>query len=227
MSGLLQSFFTLREHLRATAELAGRPSECVRLLAVSKRQSALQIRQLFALGQTSFGESYLQEALEKMDELSDLAIEWHYIGPLQSNKTRLVASHFDWVQSIDSEKLLMRLSKHRPGDLPPLNVLLQINIDNEAQKRGIHAKELLALAQQTMELDGLRLRGLMAIPEHNKAVAEQQQSFKKMASLFQQIKPISPYIDTLSMGMSADLDTAIAAGSTMVRVGTLLFGQRG
>ncbi len=226
MSGLFQSYFALNKRILTATELAERDSGCVRLLAVSKKQPASKIQELFNLGQVAFGESYVQEGLSKIIELCDLPIEWHFIGPLQSNKSRLVANQFDWVQSVDSEKLLLRLANQRPEQLPPLNILLQINIDAEPQKRGIDPNKLISMAQLAMELNGVKLRGLMAIPKLGKPLKEQQQSFEKLAHLMQQIKPLSAEIDTLSMGMSADLETAIAAGSTMVRVGSSLFGPR-
>ncbi len=226
MSELLQSNLKLHKRILTAIDSSGRALGCVRLLAVSKRQPALEIRKLYALGQIAFGESYLQEALGKISELSDLPIEWHFIGPLQSNKSRLVATHFDWVQSVDSEKLLTRLAQQRPTNKPPLNILLQVNIDAEVHKRGINPKDLHQLAQQALKLDGLRLRGLMAIPAIKESTQQQLHSFHKLTELMQQIKPLSADIDTLSMGMSTDLEAAIAAGSTMVRVGTLLFGPR-
>lgn len=227
MSELLKSYFALNERILTATELSGRDHSCVQLLAVSKRQPALRVRELYQLGQLAFGESYLQEAIQKMDELSDLSIQWHFIGPLQSNKTRQLAARFDWVQSVDSEKLLIRLSEQRPEELSPLNILLQVNIDSESQKRGINPSQLEALAKQAIRLKGIRLRGLMTIPKPGKSRAEQERSFAKVAALMQQIKPLSAKIDTLSMGMSADIETAIASGSTMVRVGSLLFGSRG
>ncbi len=226
MSELFQSYFALKKRILTATELAERDSGCVRLLAVSKKQPASKIHELFNLGQVAFGESYVPEGLGKMYELSDLPIQWHFIGPLQSNKSRLVARQFDWVQSVDSEKLLTRLASQRPEQLPPLNILLQVNLDAEPQKRGIDPSQLITMAQLAMGLDGVSLRGLMAIPKFGKPQVEQRQSFDKLASLMQQIKPLSAEVDTLSMGMSADLETAIAAGSTMVRVGSSLFGPR-
>jgi len=226
MSDISPTYQTTLQRIKLAVSNCGRSPGSVRLLAVSKKQSVDKIRQLHAQGQLAFGENYLQECLVKMTELSNLPIEWHFIGPIQSNKSRKIAEHFDWVQSVDSSKLLRRLSAQRPVDKPALNILLQVNIDEEAQKRGIPATETMLLAKQAMTLPGLKLRGLMAIPDPGKDQKGQVRSMQKMAGLFAGIQPLSEHIDTLSLGMSADIETAIAAGSTMVRVGTALFGPR-
>ncbi|MCF6225934.1 MAG: YggS family pyridoxal phosphate-dependent enzyme [Xanthomonadales bacterium] len=226
MSDISCSYHATIRRITLASAAASRPAGTVKLLAVSKKQSANKIRTLHNLGQTAFGESYLQEALTKQAELADLAIEWHFIGPIQSNKSAKIAAHFDWVQSVDSARLLQRLSAHRPSELAPLNILLQINIDNEIQKRGISAVDLIPLSALVAELPGLRLRGLMAIPDPGKPAHEQLHSLEKMAGLFRYLQAEFRNIDTLSLGMSTDLETAITTGSTMVRVGTALFGPR-
>ena len=209
---------------------AGRPASCdpVRLLAVSKGHGAERIREAFAAGQREFGENYAQEAEDKIEQLKDLPLVWHFIGPLQSNKTAFVAKHCQWVHSLDREKIARRLSEQRPAALPPLNVCLQVNIDGEASKSGIAPGELPALAREVAGLPGLCLRGLMAIPDPKGGEAGLQSSFIKMGDLFRSLQQQYPHlpIDTLSLGMSADLELAIAAGSTLVRIGTDIFGPR-
>jgi len=197
----------------------------VDLLAVSKKHSAGKIRQLYQLGQRMFGESYLQESLEKMQALDDLAIEWHFIGPIQSNKTRLIAENFSWVQSVDSLKLLTRLNKQRKPDLLPLNVLLQLKVGGEQSKRGLQEGELLELLKQHKDFPQLAIRGLMSIPSPQKSEKEQRKQFDYCQKTFLKMNEILA-VDTLSIGMSTDLEAAIACGSTMVRVGTDIFGSR-
>ncbi|MCF6263107.1 MAG: YggS family pyridoxal phosphate-dependent enzyme [Xanthomonadales bacterium] len=226
MSDISCSYHATIRRTTLASSAANRPAGAVRLLAVSKKQSANKIRTLHSLGQTAFGESYLQEALVKMAELSDLAIEWHFIGPIQSNKSAKIAANFDWAQSVDSARLLQRLSAQRPTELAPLNILLQINIDNEIQKRGISVADLIPLSILATELPGLRLRGLMAIPDPGLPPQAQTRSLEKMAGLFRHLQTEFRNIDTLSLGMSADMEAAITSGSTMVRVGTALFGPR-
>ncbi len=210
---------------KSCAELQ-RPLGSVRVLAVSKRQPASSIRSLHAAGQVAFAENYLQEALEKQAELKDLALEWHFIGPVQSNKTHDIACNFNWVQSVDREKIALRLSRQRPPGMPRLNVCLQVNIDREEQKSGASEEEILQLALLTSTLPGLKLRGLMAIPSASNTPDETVQSFHRVKRLFDQIHSAGLDIDTLSLGMSADLELAVLAGSTMVRIGTDLFGPR-
>ncbi|MEJ8845749.1 YggS family pyridoxal phosphate-dependent enzyme [Variovorax rhizosphaerae] len=208
---------------------AGRDPASVRLLAVSKTFPAEALREAHEAGQRAFGENYVQEGLAKIDMLTDLRdeIEWHCIGPLQSNKTRPVAERFDWVHSIDRLKIAERLSEQRPAGLAPLQVCLQVNVDRGANKSGVAAEEALDLAQAVAKLPRLKLRGLMAIPEPAEGFQAQRELFLRAAAVFAQIRADGIALDVLSMGMSADLEAAIAAGSTMVRIGTAIFGGRG
>ncbi|MEW9797187.1 YggS family pyridoxal phosphate-dependent enzyme [Alteromonas sp. CYL-A6] len=206
---------------------AHRPPNSVQLLAVSKTKPVSDIRLAYDAGHRLFGENYIQEGVEKIKELSDLTdITWHMIGPIQSNKTRLVAEHFDWVQSIDREKIARRLNEQRPDSLPPLNVCIQVNIDDENSKSGVSPDELDALVSAVSEMKNLTLRGLMAIPKADPTPQEQTESLSALASLFARYHTKLSNFDTLSVGMSADLEQAIRHGSTMVRVGTAIFGQR-
>jgi len=200
--------------------------QSTKLLAVSKTWSADTLKEAYLAGQRSFGENYLQEALIKVNTLSDLDIEWHFIGPIQSNKTKEIAHNFDWVQSIDRIKIAQRLSTQRPKAHANLNVCIQVNIDNEANKSGVHSDNVLDLAQQIAQFDNLMLRGLMIIPKNTDNPNEKRHSFQKAHHLFIQLSEMYPSVDTLSMGMSGDMKLAISEGSTMVRVGTALFGQR-
>jgi PLP dependent protein len=211
---------------QACAEF-GRAAHSVRLLAVSKTFGPDAVREAYAAGQRAFGENYIQEGVEKTMLLKDLAgIEWHMIGPIQSNKTRLVAEHFDWVHSVDRLKIAQRLSEQRPPHLPALQVCLQVNIDGGANKAGCLPQEAAALAQEMAQLPGLQLRGLMAIPEPTPDFIAARSVFARTCGLFDAISEQLPSMDTLSMGMSADLRAAVSAGSTMVRVGTAIFGVR-
>ena len=205
-----------------------RINQCVpvQLLAVSKTWPSDAIRQANQAGQGIFGENYLQEALKKIVDLADLSIEWHFIGPIQSNKTKDIATHFDWVQSVDRAKIAQRLAAQRPQNFPSLNICIQINIDDEASKSGVAITELFSFAEQISQLDRLVLRGLMIIPAKTENVDQQRLSLKKAHHLFEQLAEKYPTVDTLSMGMSADMIPAIEEGSTMVRIGTALFGQR-
>lgn len=201
---------------------AGRSPDSVDILAVSKKHPAISIRTLHGLGQRSFGENYVSEALDKMAELEDLPVEWHYIGPIQSNKTRDIAEHFDWVQSVDRGKVLKRLSTQRPDRLAPLQICLQVNIDREPQKAGVLPEQLPGLIELAHSLPGIELRGLMVIPKPASSTHDPRPSLAAMNELFRgQLD-----MDTLSMGMSADLELAVANGSTMVRIGTDLLGPR-
>ena len=197
----------------------------VTLVAASKSQPAAALRELAAAGQRHFGENYVQEALAKQHELSDLALQWHMIGPLQSNKCEAVARHFDWLQSLDREKLVPLLDRARPAHLPPLNVLIEVNLDDEASKSGCAPAQVAALAAAVVPAQRLRLRGLMAIPAPGPRAPEG--AFARLRNLFEQLRATHPQLDTLSMGMSGDFEAAIAQGATMVRVGTALFGSRG
>ena len=208
------------------AEAAGRDVAEVRLLAVSKTWPADSVREAAAAGQRAFGENYVQEGAEKVDALAGLGLEWHFIGPLQSNKTRLVANRFAWVHSIDRLKIAERLSAQRDVHLPPLEVCIQVNVSGEASKSGVAPDELPALAHAVAALPRLRLRGLMAIPEPTSDVALQRARFAALRALRDRLNAEGLALDTLSMGMSDDLEAAIAEGSTMVRVGTAIFGSR-
>jgi hypothetical protein len=200
----------------------------VHLLAVSKTQPAEAVRAAFDAGQRAFGENYVQEALAKIAALADLRaqLQWHLIGPLQSNKTRVVAEAFDWVQSVDRLKIAQRLSEQRPPGLPPLNICLQVNISGEASKSGVLPAELPALAEAVAALPRLRLRGLMAIPEPEEDFERQRAPHRALRELLEALNAQGLALDTLSMGMSADVEAAIAEGATLVRVGTALFGAR-
>ena len=195
-------------------------------MAVSKTKTAADIRAAFAAEQRHFGENYLQEALEKQQQLVGLNIVWHFIGPIQSNKTGALAEHFQWVHSVDRLKIARRLSEQRLKHLPALNICLQVNLDNEASKSGVTLAELPALADAVAKLPHLKLRGLMAIPAPRSDVNEQQQSLERLQQALKQLNQQGYTLDTLSMGMSGDLEAAIAAGSTMVRIGTDIFGAR-
>ncbi len=214
-----------KNRITAACVSAGRPADAVQLLTVSKTFPAVAVREAHAAGARAFGENYVQEGLAKIGELIDLRaqLEWHLIGPLQSNKTRPVAEQFDWVHTVDRLKVAQRLSEQRPADLPPLNICLQINISGEASKSGLLPAEVPALAAQVATLPRLHLRGLMAIPEPGPGALAQHQA---MGALFAQLQASGLPLDTLSLGMSADLEAAIAAGSTMVRVGSAIFGAR-
>lgn len=200
------------------------------MLAVSKTFGPAAVRQAHAAGQTAFGENYVQEGIEKIAALADMlpreAIEWHCIGPLQSNKTRVVATHFDWVQSVDRLKIAQRLSEQRPEGLAPLNICLQLNVDGGANKSGVAPAELSALADAVAALPGLRLRGLMSIPEPSPDFDTQKALFLRVREAYEDLRARGHALDTLSMGMSDDLEAAVAAGATLVRVGRAVFGQR-
>lgn len=216
----------LKQRISAACQAAGRPESSVRLLAVSKTHPAEKIRPLADLGQVAFGENYVDEALEKITALGDLKLEWHFIGPIQSNKTRSIAEHFDWVQGVDRAKIVRRLAEQRPTERQPLNVLIQVNLDGESQKAGCKPEQIDELAKLIVEQPGLKLRGLMAIPAPRSEPDAQKQVFRHLRSLFDQLTEHYPDVDTLSAGMSGDLESAIMAGSTMIRVGTDLFGPR-
>jgi PLP dependent protein len=218
----------VRERIAAAAASAGRDASSVRLLAVSKTFPASDVRAAFNAGQRAFGENYVQESVAKIAELGDLRseIEWHFIGPLQSNKTRVVAENFDWVHSIDRLKIAERLSDQRAEDAAPLNVCLQVNVSGEASKSGVAPEEALALARAIAALPRLTLRGLMAIPEAAATLDEQRAPHRRLRALIDALRADGLELDTLSMGMSADLEAAVLEGSTMVRIGTAIFGSR-
>jgi pyridoxal phosphate enzyme (YggS family) len=213
----------------ATAQ-AGRDPASVSLLAVSKTFGPEAVIEAAGAGQTAFGENYLQEAVDKQQAVRalrpDLQLDWHFIGPIQSNKTRPVAEHFDWVHTVDREKIARRLSEQRPTNLPALNICLQVNVSGEASKSGVSPEDLPALAQVVATLPNLRLRGLMAIPEPAADFESQRKPFALLRALQQQLAAIGIITDTLSMGMSTDMAAAIAEGATIVRIGTAIFGKR-
>ena len=218
----------VRARLQQAATEADRNPDTIGLLAVSKTKPAEDLRQAYQAGQRRFGENYLQEALDKQQQLADLAIEWHFIGPIQSNKTRPLAQHFDWVHSVDRLKIARRLSEQRDPALAPLNICLQVNVDGEASKAGISFAELPQLADAVAALPNLRLRGLMAIPAPREDFEQQRAAFLQLRDALTQLRerPELATLDTLSMGMSGDLAAAVSAGSTLVRVGTDIFGAR-
>jgi pyridoxal phosphate enzyme (YggS family) len=208
----------------------GRNPASVHLLAVSKTFGADAVIDAANAGQVAFGENYLQEAIDKQQAVHtlrpDLALEWHFIGPIQSNKTRPIAEHFAWAHAVDREKIARRLSEQRPSNLPPLNVCLQVNVSGEDSKSGVSPGEVLALAEVVATLPGLRLRGLMAIPEPAEDFESQRKPFALLHTLQQQLREAGISTDTLSMGMSADMNAAVAEGATIVRIGTAIFGKR-
>ncbi|MBT3673230.1 MAG: YggS family pyridoxal phosphate-dependent enzyme [Porticoccaceae bacterium] len=219
----------LRSRLKVAAAEAQRPVSEVTLLAVSKTRTSEQVTQANVNGLTSFGENYLQEALKKVSALKTLILDWHFIGPIQSNKTRQIAEHFSWVHSVDRLKIAQRLSAQRPTNMPPLNICLQVNIDDEPTKAGFEPSDLLTVVSEIARLPNLRLRGLMAMPEARKDKQEQRIPFRQLRKLRDEINQSldnSQKLDTLSMGMSADLEAAILEGATIVRVGTDIFGPR-
>ncbi|MFW2372363.1 MAG: YggS family pyridoxal phosphate-dependent enzyme [Gammaproteobacteria bacterium] len=203
-----------------------RSAEDIQLLAVSKTKSVELVTEAYNSGQQAFGESYLQEALDKMAQLQNFNIQWHFIGHIQSNKTRDIASHFDWVHSVDRYKIAQRLNDQRPPEHPPLNICLQVNINRESGKSGTDIEQLEPLVQQISQLKRLNLRGLMAIPVKTSSLDQQRQNFKKIRQALEQLQQKHPNLDTLSMGMSNDMEAAIAEGSTMLRIGTAIFGSR-
>lgn len=212
---------------QACDKFARNPTQ-VKILAVSKKQPATAIREAVVAGQRAFGENYLQEGLQKQQELADLDLEWHFIGPIQSNKTRDLAENFAWVHTLDRFKVARRLNDQRPDNLPPLQVLIQVNISEEASKSGVAVQDALSLAEQLLQLPRLQLRGLMCIPAASDDFQQQRAAFARLAALQEQLHKALPQLelDTLSMGMSGDLEAAIAEGSTLVRIGTAIFGAR-
>jgi len=230
MSSIADNIESVTRRIQKATLAAGRPVESVHLLAVSKTRPAADLQEAFAAGQRAFGESYLQEALDKIAALADLdGLEWHFIGPIQSNKTRQIAASFDWVHGVDRLKIARRLSEQRDPQLPPLNICLQVNIDNEASKSGCRLEELPELVAGVGQLANLRLRGLMAIPDPQQDDQGLRSSFHRLADALAELRhrfPDAGPLDTLSMGMSDDLELAIAEGATWVRVGTALFGAR-
>jgi PLP dependent protein len=223
IAGNLQA---VRERIARAAQAAGRPASAIALIAVSKTFAAEKIVAAHAHGQRAFGENYVQEAVEKITRLAHLPLEWHFIGPIQSNKTRAIAEHFHWVHSIEREKIAVRLNDARPATLPPLDVCIQINVSGEHSKSGVPPGAELALAHAIGALPRLRLRGLMTIPEPTPDAALQRRRFALLRETRDRLAAAGIALDTLSMGMSDDLEAAIAEGATMVRVGTAIFGRR-
>jgi pyridoxal phosphate enzyme (YggS family) len=212
--------------IRTSAQMCDRDPMEITLLAVTKTRAAPAIRQAFAAGLSNIGENYLQEALDKQAQLSDLNLCWHFIGPIQSNKTRAIAENFDWVHSVDRLKIARRLNEQRPTHLPPLNLCLQVNISGEASKSGVGLEQLDELVNAVMDMKRLHLRGLMSIPQATTDPAQQRAAFASLRQAMQRLPDQQPPLDTLSMGMSADMEAAITEGSTLVRVGTDIFGPR-
>ena len=227
MTSIAANLQAVRARIAAACIAAGRPVESVHLLAVSKTWPAASVREAFAAGQRAFGENYIQEAAGKAAQLAGAELEWHFIGPLQSNKTRLVAENFAWVHSVDRLKIAERLAAQRPSGLAPLQVCIQVNVSGETSKSGCTPDQGVGLAAAIGALPGLRLRGLMAIPEPTGNVARQRQQFALLRHTLERINAELKFrLDTLSMGMSDDLEAAIMEGATIVRVGTAIFGQR-
>ena len=216
----------IHKRIELAATSCGREPATVALLAVSKTKPASAIRAAYDAGQTRFGENYVQEAVEKMEHLRDLAIEWHYIGGIQSNKTRQIAHAFAWAHGVASLKHARRLSEQRPEEMPPFNLCLQVNISGESSKQGVSPEEVPALAREIASLPNIQLRGLMCLPEPTDDRQQQQRAFARVRTLFDELNRDGHRLDTLSMGMSGDLEAAIEEGSTMVRIGTAIFGAR-
>jgi pyridoxal phosphate enzyme (YggS family) len=226
MSTLADNLLTVGATIKKHADCYQRKTDSIQLLAVSKRHTAEKIEEAFALGQKSFGENYVQELIEKAQQLSHLDIEWHFIGPLQSNKTKPIAETVDWVHTIDRLKIAERLSRQRPKALAPINVCIQDNISNEASKSGVLADDVQTHASEIIKLPQLKLRGLMAIPAPHTDFNKQRAEFSKLALLKQTLNKKGFKLDTLSMGMSGDSEAAIAEGATIIRIGTSIFGRR-
>jgi PLP dependent protein len=226
MTTIASNLQAVRDAITVAADEAGRHTDEICLLAVSKTFPPDALREAYLAGQTRFAESYVQEALDKIAVLHELAIEWHYIGPIQSNKTRAIAENFSWVHSVDRYKVAERLSGQRPAHLPPLQVCLQVNISREASKSGVTPDEADALARAIAKLPNLTLRGLMAVPAPSDEFTAQRLPFAQLRKLRDQLNQQGLQLDTLSMGMSHDFAAAIAEGATMVRIGTAIFGKR-
>lgn len=226
MQNIEKNLTRIRQQISVAAERYHRNNDEITLLAVSKTKPAADIRQAYACGQTSFGENYLQDAVQKIETLADLDIVWHFIGPVQSNKTKQIALLFDWVHCVDRLKIAQRLSAQRPHNLAPLNLCIQVNLDLESSKSGITLAEVPSLAREISGLPGLRLRGLMAIPAQQTDFDAQCKSFRKLKNALIDLQQRGFDCDTLSTGMSNDLEAAIAEGSTLVRIGTAIFGER-
>lgn len=226
MTTIVERLQAVQARIHIAETNAGRQLGEVALLAVSKAHSAATVRDACRAGQRLFGENYLQEALDKQAKLTDLAIEWHFIGPIQSNKTQAIAQHFTWVHGVDRLKIAERLNAARPGHLPPLQICIQVNVSNEASKSGVLPAELNALAEAIAKLPHLQLRGLMAIPMPTSEIEMQRKQFRMVRALYETLRGDGFALDTLSMGMSEDFPAAIAEGATIVRVGSAIFGAR-
>jgi pyridoxal phosphate enzyme (YggS family) len=230
MSIIPHNLQAVHDRIATAAHAAQRDPRDIRLLAVSKTFSAQAVIEAAQAGQRAFGENYLQEALDKMSAVHAAApsqvLEWHFIGPIQSNKTRPIAENFDWVHSVDREKIALRLSEQRPAPCAPLNICLQVNISGERSKSGVAPQDVITLAQVVAKLPRIALRGLMAIPEPTEDINKQCAAFRQLRQLFEQCRAQGLMLDTLSMGMSADLEAAVAEGSTLLRVGSAIFGKR-
>lgn len=226
MTAILSKMQAVRAAINQAALLAQRDTAQIKLLAVSKTVAASVLREAYSAGQKAFGENYVQEALDKIHELRDLPLEWHFIGPIQSNKTRAIAENFSWVHSVDRLKIAERLSEQRPANLPPLNICLQINVSGESTKGGVELEQAEAMAHAIAILPRIKLRGLMAIPAPADELAVQRAPYAKMRKLFLHLNTAGLNLDTLSMGMSHDMTAAILEGATIVRVGTAIFGSR-
>jgi pyridoxal phosphate enzyme (YggS family) len=226
MSTIESNLQAVRARIAAAASAAGREPGAVTLLAVSKTFSAAAVRAAYAAGQRDFGENYVQEAMEKIAALSDLPLIWHFIGPIQSNKTRVIAEHFDWVHSVAREKIAQRLVQARPAHLGPIDICLQVNVSGEASKSGVAPEALGELAESVRTLPRLRLRGLMAVPEPSEDIELQRRRFHSLRAQQEQLNTRGFGLDTLSAGMSQDLEAAVLEGATIVRIGTAIFGER-
>lgn len=226
MTSISERLQAVKSRLRQAETEAGRPLESVALIAVSKTQSAEAVRSAHTAGQRAFGENYLQESLEKMAALADLPLEWHFIGPIQSNKTRPIAENFAWVHGVDRLKIAQRLSDARPAGLAPLNICIEVNVSGEGSKGGVEPNEVQALAEAVAKFPALKLRGLMTIPAPTNDIALQRQQFRMLRELLESLQQRGLALDTLSMGMSEDFPAAITEGATIVRIGTAIFGPR-
>jgi PLP dependent protein len=226
MQNMRKNLDRVRARIDDAAHRFERDPESISLLAVSKKKPAADIRLAYQLGQRDFGENYLQEAQQKMQELQDLDICWHFIGAIQSNKTRAIAESFDWVHCVDRARIARRLSEQRPAGRQPLNVCIQVNLDHEDSKAGVDPGQVAALAAEIAALPGIRLRGLMTIPAPRATLAEQRKPFAQLAALLDGLRQQGIDCDTLSMGMTHDLEAAVAEGATLLRIGTAIFGER-
>jgi pyridoxal phosphate enzyme (YggS family) len=226
MNNIEKNLAVVHQQIEQAAIEYNRLAEDITLLAVSKRKPTTDIRLAYQSGQTIFGENYLQEAQSKMTELADLDIVWHFIGPIQSNKTRALATSFDWVHCVDRLKIAQRLNDQRPKSMSPLNICIQVNVDFETSKSGVAISEVIGLAEEIRHLPNIRLRGLMTIPAQREDFESQRKPFNLLASLLMDLQQMDFDCDTLSMGMSHDLEAAVAEGSTLLRIGTAIFGER-